>query len=180
MFDDHGERVWSDLEKGHMDMGWVARLGTIGGKTAMAIRIGGKTAGPQGFARRDVEEFVYDAFTGKKQQLRFSVFGTMPADLNGDGLHELVRGLAGGDGCVLDGTGRVVGKVEGTAELASRFMDRPGEQLVTYARDGTIRIWADLNARDTEAARWRYQHRFYLANQRLTASGYNRHNLGGL
>ena len=57
---------------------------------------------------------------------------------------------------------------------------QPGEQILCYYPDGTIRIWADKNARDGEIAKWRYGHPFYKANQRLTATGYNMVNLGGL
>ena len=48
LFDHQGQRVWSEIEKGHMDMGWVARLGEAGRKVAMAIRIGEKPPDPQG------------------------------------------------------------------------------------------------------------------------------------
>ena len=180
LFDDVGRRVWGDLEKGHMDMGWTARLGADGELIAMAIRIGSKSAGPQGFFRKSVEEFTYDALTGRKCELPFSVFCTLPVDLNGDGIHELVRGVAEGDGSVLDRTGKTIGNVAGRVALASKFMDCPGEQLLCYSPDGTLRVWADRNASDTEAAQARYAHPFYRANQRLTATGYNQVNLGGI
>jgi hypothetical protein len=180
LFNDGGQHVWGDLEEGHMDMGWTARLGVDGEHIAMAIRIGSKSAGPQGFFRKSVEEFTYDAFTGRKRKLSFSVFCTLPVDLNGDGVHELVRGIAEGDGSVIDRTGKVIGNVAGHVAMASKFMDRPGEQLLCYDPDGTIRIWADRNASDTKAAQARYTHPFYRANQRLTATGYNMVNLGGI
>jgi hypothetical protein len=180
LFDDAGRRVWSDLKQGHMDMGWVARLGDQGEPIALAIRIGSKSAGPKGFFRKGVEEFTYDALTGREHKLPFSVFSTLPVDLDGDGLHELVRGLAEGDGAVLDRGGKVVGQLGGHIALASKFLDRPGEQVLCYYPDGTLRIWADRNAQDSEAARARYAHPFYRANQRLTATGSNGINLGGL
>jgi hypothetical protein len=64
--------------------------------------------------------------------------------------------------------------------MASKFMDRPGEQILCYYPDGTIRIWADRNAQDSPLAKARYDHRFYRANQKLTATGYNVINLGGI
>jgi hypothetical protein len=180
LFDDTGRRVWSDLAEGHMDMGWVARLDEGGTPLAMAIRIGSKSAGQKGFFRQGVEEFTYDALTGRKQELSFSVFCTLPVDLNGDGVHELVRGLAEGDGSVLDRTGKPLATIGGHIAIASKFMDLHGEQVLAYHPDGTIRIWADRNAADTPAAKARYSQPFYRANQRLTATGYNLINLGGL
>jgi len=180
LFDDTGRRIWGDLETGHMDMGWVARLGENGEMVAMAIRIGSKTAGPQGFFRKSVEEFTYAALTGRPQKLPLSTFCTVPVDLNGDGLHELVRGIAEGDGSVVDRAGKKIGNVGGHVAMASKFMDRPGEQILCYYPDGTIRIWADRNAQDTPAARARYGHSFYRSNQKLTATGYNIINLGGI
>ena len=179
-FDDRGHRVWGDLDSGHMDMGWAARLGPAGEHVSMAIRVGAKSAGPKGFFRESVEEFTYEALTGRKVKLDFSVFCTLPVDLNGDGVHEVVRGVAEGNGEVLDRTGRVIGNVGGSAAMASKFMDHPGEQILCYYPDGRIRIWADKNGKDSETAKWRHDHPFYRANQRLTTTGYNMVNLGGL
>jgi hypothetical protein len=179
-FDSQGRRLWGDLAKGHIDMGWVARSETDGAKIALAIRIGGKTAGPRGFARQAVEEFAYDLSTGQRRSLPFRAYETLPVDVNGDGAHEFVRGLGKGDGSVLNFEGRVVGKIKGAVVLASKVLDLAGEQIVTFTPEGKILIWADANGRDTDAARWRYSHRFYRANQRLTANGYNLVNLGGL
>ena len=180
MFDSRGHRIWGDLKTGHMDMGWAARIGENGEHIVMAIRIGAKSAGPQGFFRKETEEFTYRVFTGEKCQLPYSVFCTLPVDLNGDGIHELVRGLAEGDGKVIDKDGRVIGNIDGSVAIASKFMDHPGEQILSYTRDGVISIWADRNAKDNDRALKRYKHPFYKANQRLTATGYNIVNLGGL
>ncbi len=180
LFDDTGRRVWGHLEKGHMDMGWIGRVGPDGEPIAMAVRIGSKSAGPQGFFRKSVEEFTYSAFTGRTRELPFSVFCTLPVDLDGDGVHELVRGIAEGDGSVVDRTGKLIGNTGGHVAMASKFMDRPGEQILCYYQDGTIRIWADRDAEDSPTARARYAHRFYRANQKLTATGYNVVNLGGI
>ena len=68
LFDDQGARIWGDLDKGHMDVGWVAHLDAAG-PTAMALRIGTKTLGPKGLNRTGVEEFVWDALTGKPKKL---------------------------------------------------------------------------------------------------------------
>lgn len=81
---------------------------------------------------------------------------------------------------MLDRTGKAIGNVGGHVPMASKFMDRPGEQILCYSPDGTIRVWADCNASDAAAAQARYAHRFYRANQKLTATGYNLANLGGM
>ena len=180
MFDDTGRRVWGDLKTGHMDMGWAARIGENGEHIVMAVRIGAKSAGPQGFFRQETEEFTYKVFTGVKCSLPHSIFCTLPVDLNGDGVHELVRGLAEGNGEVIDKNGRVIGNIDGSVAIASKFMSHPGEQILSYGRDGIIRVWADRNAQDSIQALDRYKHPFYKANQRLTATGYNVVNLGGL
>ncbi len=180
MFDDKGRRIWGDLKTGHIDMGWAARIGENGEHVVMAVRIGAKSAGPQGFFRKETEEFTYKTFIGEKCQLPYSIFCTLPVDLNGDGVHELVRGLAEGNGEVIDKKGRVLGNIDGSAAIASKFMDHPGEQILSYGRDGIIRVWADRNAKDSIQALERYKHPFYKANQRLTATGYNIVNLGGL
>lgn len=180
LFDEKGERVWGQVDKGHIDMGWVARLGERGEQIATAIRIGRKTCGPKGRFHYDREEFSFDALSGQVHGLGFSTYRTLPVDLNGDGLHELVRGLPGGEGEVLDGKGNVLGKVGGTVALASKFVNHPGEQVLCYRPDGLIRIFADTNAEDSAAAVWRYNHPFYKANQRLTSSGANLSVLGGL
>jgi len=179
VFDDHGKRLWGDLDKGHIDVGWVARVGEKE-RMAFAVRIGGKSAGPKGLVRKGVEEFTYDVFTGKQRTFPVNLLGRLPVDLDGDGVHEFVGSSDSNGGLVLDARGRERGRFKGAVAAASKILDRPGEQLVTYTRDGTIAVWADANARDCEAAKWRYRHRFYKANQRLTAAGSNRINLGGL
>ncbi|NLF29808.1 MAG: polysaccharide lyase 11 [Planctomycetes bacterium] len=180
LFDDAGRRLWGDVDHGHMDMGWTARLGDDGRHTAMAIRIGRKTCGPDGRHHQDIGEFAWDALTGRPAPLPFSVYRTLPVDLNGDGRHELVRGIPGGDGAVLDGRGRPLGSVEGTVALAAKLCDHPGEQVFTYRDDGTVALWADADAHDSQAALERYAQPFYRLARRLTATGYNLPLLGGL
>ncbi len=182
LFDAHGERVWGAVDTGHMDMGWAARIGEGGRPVAMAIRIGHKTAGPRGFFREGVDEFVFDALTGEPLTLPFSVYGTIPVDLDGDGCHELVRARSGttAAGEVLDRHGRVHGRVEGRVVMASRFWDHPGEQIVAYTPDGVVRVLADSNAQDSPQARARHEHPLYAANRRLSATGYNLHALCGI
>ena len=163
LFDDQGGRVWGRVERGHMDMGWVARLGDSG-KTAMAARIDAKTCGPDGRHHEGVECFTWDVFSGSERAVAFDPYRTIPVDLNGDGRHELVRGVPGGDGAVHDRHGRPCGKVEGTVALARKMLGRPGEQVLVYLPDGTVRVVGDAAAEDGAAARARYANPYYRAN----------------
>lgn len=180
LYDDKGGRVWGHVDRGHIDMGWIARLAPTGERIAAAIRISAKTCGPRGRFHQNLTEFTFDALTGNERHLPFSVYQTLPVDINGDGLHELIRSLPGNEAEVLDGTGRVLGSVKGAVALLSKISSRPGEQVLTYKEDGTVEIWADRNAEDRPAALARYRHPFYRANQRLSSTGSNLGVLGGL
>jgi hypothetical protein len=74
-------------------------------------------------------------------------------DVDGDGYHELVRGIPGGDGVLFDHHGAERARLGGTVGLTGKFAARPGEQVLTYHADGTVRVWADLEAADTDVAR---------------------------
>ena len=180
LYDARGERIWGDVDEGHVDMGWIARLGDDGRQVAMAVRIGAKVCGPDGRYHDQTDEFSYDALTGEPVELPFSVYRTLPVDLDGDGLHELVRGAPSGDGAVLDRRGNSIADVGAPVALASHFFDRPGEQLLSYHADGLLRVWADRHAADSEAACQRYAHPFYQAAERLGGVGYHWPVLGGI
>jgi hypothetical protein len=158
----------------------VAHLGEHTPPVAMAVRIGQKTCGPDGRFHFDRDEFTFDALAGEPYALPFSVYGTLPVDLDGDGFHELVYGIPGQDGAIVDGDGTHLGNVGGPVAMLSKFMDHPGEQLLAYYPDGILRIWGDREAEDSSQALARYAHPLYAANQRLTGVGYNLVNLGGL
>jgi hypothetical protein len=182
-FDATGRRVWSALEEGHVDMGWTARIGEDGRHVALAVRIDAKRAGRSGFGRDGVEEFHYDAYTGEPRRQSFPLYGSVPVDLDGDGRHELVYGGPRGSeasGDVRDPDGTVVGTVDGTVAMASKFLPRPGEQVLTYLPDGRVTVHGDANATDGSVARERYETDYYGAARRLTAVGYNWVNLGGV
>ncbi|MBS0000222.1 MAG: hypothetical protein KFF73_14675 [Cyclobacteriaceae bacterium] len=183
MFDEGGNRVWHDLETGHMDMGWTAHTGPEDKTVAFTISRGKKVAGPDGFFRLDVVEYAYEAFSGNPVNLPFSAYNTVPVDLNGDGFHEFASALdEQSDKKIYDHQGRVIGDLGEKAYLAmaSKFLDRPGEQILCYYPDGRIVIWGDKNAVDSPRAVKRYQHPYYRQCQRLTGTGYNLVNLGGL
>ncbi|QDU88548.1 hypothetical protein Pla175_19260 [Pirellulimonas nuda] len=180
MFNATGDRRWAALEHGHIDTGWAAHLGPHGGAAVLGVRVGNKVRDAQGERRLETESFVFDADHGQPLHLGFDPYTTIPVDLNGDGGHELVKGYFEGDGEVLDHRGRSLGNVGGLVAMCSKFMNRPGEQILSYRRDGKVTLWADANAIDSEAALKRYALRCYYTNQRMTACGYNLFNLGGL
>lgn len=180
LYDAQGRRLWGHVDEGHVDMGWVARLAPHGRLTAMAIRIGHKTCGPEGRFHMGRGEYTIDLLTGEPVDLPYSVYGTLPVDFSGDGRQELVRGLWGQKGQVLTGAGEVVGDIGGPVALLGKLLDHPGEQALAVHRDGVVRVLGDRNAEDSDAALARYADPLYLANQRVSASGYNVINLAGL
>ena len=183
LFDDRGNRVWHDLEKGHMDLGWTAQVADQRGSVAYTIARGGKIAGPEGFYRTGVVEYGYDTFTGDPVKFPFPSYLTIPVDMDGDGYHEFA--CASGeqaDRKIYNIEGNIIGDIGETGYLAmaSRFMDLPGEQLLCYYPDGTVKVWADRNAKESSRARFRYENSFYKSNRILTGTGYNLVVLGGI
>jgi hypothetical protein len=162
-----------------MDVGWVAHLDSSG-PTALALRIDSKSLGPKGLSRTGVEEFVWEAFSGKRKRLPVPVMGAVPVDIDGDGFHELARRGSGSESELIDGHGKILAAFAGTVVCASKLLPLAGEQVISYTAGGAVRIWADENARDSDRARQRYAHPYYRTNQRLTATGSNLINLGGL
>ena len=182
VYDTHGERVWGAIDAGHMHINWVARFAP-NDLTAIAIRIGAQEQTRQSRNISGREPFAFDAATGAVRELPFDPFQYVPVDLNGDGLHELVRGTAhngGGDGGVIDGRGRALGSVEGRVALAGKVIDHPGEQVLTYTGDDTVRLWGDASATDCPAALARYAHLYYQRILRSTAIGNQGYLLAGV
>jgi hypothetical protein len=169
LFDDRGERVWANVDIGHMHSGWVARLGDDFRQLALAVRVGNQS-------KHLGEEFIFDALTGKQVTLPFTVINTLPIDLNGDGYHELVHP----DGKVLDRHGNEIGKIGSRQAFSAKLWGLPGEQAVNSSADGMIRIWADSAASDSNVALQRFEHPYYLANRRAYAVGYNNKVLCGV
>jgi hypothetical protein len=179
VYDTQGRRVWGAIDAGHMHINWIARFGHDA-YTAIAIRIGSQEQTRQSRNINGREPFAFDASTGEVRELPFDPFQFVPVDLNGDGLHELVRGTAhngGGDGAVIDGQGRPLGTIEGGVAMAGKIIDHPGEQVLTYS-GRTIRLWGDAAAKDVSADR--YQHRYYQQILRSTATGNQNYLLAGV
>jgi hypothetical protein len=145
-YDANGERVWSSVEEGHMHLGWVANIGDGGRPVAAAVRIGRKIAGPNGRQHLDRHEFVFDAATGEPMDLPFDIYGSIPADLDGDGIHELIYGIPGQDGRVIDRNGNLLGVTGGTVALWKGFTTGMLEQIPVYHEDGTLQVWGDARA----------------------------------
>lgn len=179
-FDNRGNQIWGDLGEGHIDTGWAARLGKNGEPVVLGVKVGQKTRTANGERRTGVVENTFEAFTGKRINLGFDVYTSIPVDLNGDGIHELVKGYFEGDGTVIDREGKVIGNIGGLSAMASKFTDMPGEQILSYSKNGIIKIWADKNAKDNKRAKERYENPFYKVNQKQTGNGYNLFILGGI
>ena len=179
MYDDKGEELWGKRGLGHMDMGWTARLGERGEHLCYALEVREKSAGPSGFSRTDVTEYLFDA-AGNDLEVTFPLYQSLPVDFNGDGAHELT--YTGGErgGLVVDRTGKELYRLEGSPAYGGKILDAPGEQIVTYDGDGTVRIYACPDAEDSPAAKARYDNPYYAACLRIWAMAYNRANLGGV
>jgi hypothetical protein len=180
LYDNNGNKAWSQLDSGHIDTGWAARLGENGEPIVLGVKVGEKIRTATGERRTGIIENTYKAFSGEKISLGFNVYTTIPVDLNGDGIHELVKGYFEGDGTVLDREGNVIGNIGGLSAMNSKFTSLPGEQILSYSKNGVIRIWADKNAKDNEKANARYENPFYKVNQKQTGNGYNLFTLGGI
>lgn len=172
-YDADGERVWSAVERGHMHVGWTARLD--GEWVAMAGR-------DKNAPHDDLDEFGWHLPTGDPREFDFPVYSTLPVDVDGDGDHELVYQSFGRGGRVVDGAGRHLGDVDDHVVRMphSKLLDRPGEQVVSHTADGVVRVWGDRDASDSARARERYARPYYRKARRLSAVGYNWRNLGGL
>ena len=145
--------------------GWVGRIGKEGRLLANGMRITGQSKDAFGRYYTGITEFVYDAMTGAPISLPYSLFDTAPIDINGDGLHEILRNVAAGDTELIDRDGNRICHLGGKVAMNTKILNFPGEQVMLYYPDGTIRIFRDKNAVDSETAKKRYQLPFYLRNQ---------------
>lgn len=180
LYNDNGERIWGAVESGHIHKGWIGRIGANGELIATAGKISGQTKTLEGRFYTGVQEYTFEALTGKPYPLSYSTFDTAPIDFNGDALHEIVCGVTAGDAHVIDRFGNPVFTIGGRVGLCSKIVDRPGEQVLTYYRNGDVKIWADTNAEDNEAALKRYAHPFYQTNRKFPTKEYVVCMLGGI
>ena len=188
MFDSRGEEVWGHRGMGHMHSGWTARLRDDGSHLCFAMEVVKHKTGSQ-VTSVDSECYLYD-MTGQQLKVPFTLEGTQPVDIDGDGRHELlyVDGFAFRGkttdlpGLVIDRHGEEVGRVEGRAAFCHKIPDLncPGEQILTHDDSGKVCIYGCPDAEDTEEARARYAHPYYKSCNRVRAVGYNWRNHGGL
>lgn len=165
MYDIAGKPVWTAVDWGHIHKGWVGRIGKDGRLIANGMRITGQTKDAVNRYYTGITEFTFDALTGKELHLPYSLFDTAPVDVVGDGLHEILRGVAGGGTVLLDRDGKTLFSMGGKVAMNSKILDFPGEQIMTYYPDGMVRIFQDRNASDSEQAVRRCQTAFYKRNQ---------------
>lgn len=169
MFDDEGKRVWSGVDSGHVHWGWTGNFEND--RLAMACKQGGESEPPQGFG--------WEAFDGGSIDWDFPVSDTLPVDIDGDGVHEILYRSENHDeprcGTVIAPDGTELGSVDPDVNYVqpSKLLDHPGEQIPCYTPDGRIRIWGDANAEDSPEATARYEHPYYEKARRLSAVGYN-------
>jgi len=165
MYDSAGKPIWTAIDKGHIHKGWTGRIGENGEQISTACRITGQMKDKVGRYYTGISEFAFDALSGKEIHLPYSVFDTAPVDADGDGLHEILRGVAEGKTVLLDRKGNTLCEMGGRVSMNSKFMDYPGEQVLTYHSDGYVRVWRDKKAVDSDRALARYKNPFYRANQ---------------
>lgn len=165
MYDSKGKPIWTAVDRGHIHKGWVGRIGQNGELIANGMRITGQRKDSVNRYYTGITEFVFDGLTGEKMILPYSLFDTAPVDVNGDGFHEILRGVAGGDTVLLDREGKQLFHMGGKTAMNTKILEKPGEQVMTYYPDGMVRIFRDVNAEDCPEALRRYQHPFYRRNQ---------------
>ena len=165
MYDDQGRPVWTAVDWGHIHKGWVGRIGPAGRLIASGMRITGQSKDGVNRDYTGITEFVFDALTGEPLSWPFSLFDTAPVDIDGCGLHEILRGVAGGDTELLDRNGRRIFRMGGKLAMNTKILDLPGEQVMVYYPEGKVRVYRDVNARDCRMAERRYRSPYYRRNQ---------------
>ena len=165
MYDCTGKAVWTAVDWGHIHKGWVGRIGKKGELIANGMRITGQTKDAVGRYYTGITEFVFDAFSGEPIELGYSLFDTAPIDIDGDGMHEILRGVASGDTVLIDRDGKEIFHFGGKVAMNSKILDMPGEQVMIYYPEGVIKVFRDINAEDSEVALHRYSLPFYQRNQ---------------
>jgi hypothetical protein len=177
LYDKEGKRIWGRLDEGHIDMGWAARS-PESGQLFGAIRIGHKSCGPDGRFHQDREEFVYDR-EGNDVKLPFSHYHGLPVDLQGRGYHDFAFTEAE-EGLIVDSKGNELAKTGGTPALLCRFLDLPGEQVLSYAKDGTVAAWYNDEPVESPDFKAKINSGLYLYDIKMGISGYNIHIMCGL
>ncbi|MFA6844452.1 MAG: hypothetical protein WCR02_01870 [Sphaerochaetaceae bacterium] len=165
MYDSSGNPIWTAVDWGHIHKGWVGRIGRDGTLLANGMRITGQKKDAVGRYYTGITEFVFDALSGKPIELPYSLFDTAPIDVDGDGLHEILRGVAAGTTELIDREGMVICQLGGRVAMNSKILSYPGEQVMTYYPEGMVKVFRDMNANDSSSALKRYANPVYQRNQ---------------
>ena len=140
VFDSKGERVWGDVDYGHMDAGWIGNIGPNSRPIAMAIRIKGKEKNKDGVFHDKVEQFTWDAITGEPVNVDFDLYRTKPVDFNGDGTDELIRTDQFGNNEIMNNKGEILLNFKGYLVGVENFFQSKYKQLLCYDKDGNVRF----------------------------------------
>ncbi|MBR4429106.1 MAG: hypothetical protein IKS78_07090 [Clostridia bacterium] len=177
VFNADGSLRWGAADTGHMHCGWVATALDGFGKLAMAEHHEWQPntgdSSDSGMTMHTFEKYFFNAVTGEPItfELPFPAGEASPIDVNGDGYSEFIYGSK-----VFDRFGKYLGEFRGGKVRAGRILEEyPGEQIMTL-ENGTVRIYADLDAEDSDIMKMRLERGFPLFLQKLTASGYNAYN----
>jgi hypothetical protein len=169
-FNDKGDPLWSIKEKrGHFHHGWAANIGINGETLVLAARYAINMENAFDFGR-PWEYWVFDAYSGEEVSVPFNPLGR-PFDFNGDGIHEIVVGNE-----IVDFTGKIWGNIGEDANIINLHKTNnklQGEQILAWYPDGTVKLWADKNANESEKMREIYKSKYYQQNLKLTGVGYN-------
>lgn len=165
MYDEKGKPIWKDVSWGHIHKGWVGKIGRHGELVANGMRITGQKKDAVGRYYTGITEFTYDALSGRPLTVPYSLFDTAPVDIDGDGMHEILRKVAAGDTVLMDREGNELFHMGGKVAMNSKIIEAPGEQVMTYYPDGTVKIFRDADAEDCPAAIQRYALPYYRRNQ---------------
>lgn len=177
LFDEQGQRVWGNVESGHMHKGWAANIGANGEKIVMAMRLD-ETVTASEMLRLGGEEFYYDAFTGAPVKPPFSVRGSemLPLDTDGDGYHEFFGVEGEQKGWFLDRFGNRLVYAGGEPVNSGKMYGLLGEQMMVFHPTGAVEIWGDEEAIESPAFLKRHSYGYHSFGQRLMGTGYNHFN----
>ena len=168
MFDYNGEKVWEKVYidpdpnifcHGHIHRGYVVTMEPDLKRVAIGVNVDGSV-------------YAYEAVSGEPVELPIALtLRHRPLDIDGDGYHEYIRE----DGCELyDSSGKLLYRAGGNLIQVGKVENLPGEQFISfYENEGVVRIWQDLDAKDSEALLIRYKGDFHKRMNKMMGNSYN-------
>ncbi|MDR1734259.1 MAG: hypothetical protein LBR73_05210 [Oscillospiraceae bacterium] len=194
VYDSQGNRVWTDMTRGHMHFGWLAH--TADGITAMAARVDVSEVDGHMHSAEPIRKF-YNAFTGEEAappvravpasypiktaeqgtacagdaHTKLRLLDIYPIDFDGDSIDEFFDK----DGIILNSAGEILARAEGEPiRMGKVFADVPGDQLMLFTPGRqTVQVWGCPETIESEAYKKRHSTGFHTFNQKLMATGYN-------